>query len=128
MRIAWNSTFKQRRLSWKNLLIGLLAAFVACSLYGCYHSSSSDSSKPKQQETLSSQSEVQSWAQRQQEFEREQKAYEDEMEQLEESTPEAIAERLGIPATILAKHAQLLDPSLTCTKRKTRMECPFSWT
>ena len=83
MRIAWNSTFKQRRLSWKNLLIGLLAAFVACSLYGCYHSSSSDSSKPKQQETLSSQSEVQSWAQRQQELEREQKAYEDEMEQLE---------------------------------------------
>lgn len=106
MRIAWNSTFKQRRLSWKNLLIGLLAAFVACSLYGCYHSSSSDSSKPKQQETLSSQSEVQSWAQRQQEFEREQKAYEDEMEQLEESTPEAIAERLAFRNRSLVQRRQ----------------------
>lgn len=85
----------------KNLLITLLAAFVACSLYGCYYSSNSDSSKPKQQETLSSQSEVQSWAQRQQELEREQKAYEEEMERLEESAPEAIAERLGIPQSHL---------------------------
>ena len=69
MRAMRNSTFKQKRLFLKNLLITLLAAFVACSLYGCYYSSNSDSSKPKQQETLSSQSEVQSWAQRQQELE-----------------------------------------------------------
>lgn len=69
MRAMWNSTFKQRRLLLKNLLVMLLAAFVVCSLYGCYHSSSSDSSRPKQQETLSPQSEVQSWAQRQQELE-----------------------------------------------------------
>ncbi len=101
MRAMWNSTFKQRRLLLKNLLVMLLAAFVVCSLYGCYHSSSSDSSRPKQQETLSPQSEVQSWAQRQQELEREQKAYEEEMERLEESAPEAIAERLGIPQSHL---------------------------
>ena len=101
MRAMWNSTFKQRRLLLKNLLVMLLAAFVVCSLYGCYHSSSSDSSRPKQQETLSPQSEVQSWAQRQQELERKQKAYEEEMERLEESAPEAIAERLGIPQSHL---------------------------
>ena len=105
MRAMRNSTFKQKRLFLKNLLITLLAAFVACSLYGCYYSSNSDSSKPKQQETLSSQSEVQSWAQRQQELEREQKAYEEEMERLEESTPEAIAERLGIPQSHLWHNA-----------------------
>ncbi|MEC4175033.1 hypothetical protein VJ918_05220 [Adlercreutzia sp. R21] len=94
-------TIKADRPMWKNLLVGALAALVACSLCGCYHSSSTTSSKPKKQETSSSQSEDRYWEERQRELEREQEAYEEEMRRLEESTPEAIAERLGIPQSQL---------------------------
>lgn len=89
------------RLMWKSLSLGLLAAVLACSLCGCHYSSSSTSSKPKKQETSSSQSDDQYWEQRQRELEREQETYEEEMRRLEESTPEAIAERLGIPQSHL---------------------------
>lgn len=101
MRAAKDNASLLHQPLWKSLLAGLLAALVACSLCGCYHSSNTTPSKSKKQEASSSQSEEQYWKERMQELEREQEAYEEEMRRLEESTPEAIAERLGIPQSQL---------------------------
>lgn len=101
MKPIEDSTTMTGQRMWKSLSLGLLAAVLACSLCGCHYSSSSASAKPKKQETSSSQSDDQYWEQRQRELEREQEAYEEEMRRLEESTPEAIAERLGIPQSQL---------------------------
>ncbi len=101
MKPIEDSTAATDQPIWRSLSLGILAALLACSLCGCHYSSSSTSSKPEKQETSSSQSEDQYWEQRQQELEREQEAYEEEMRRLEESTPEAIAERLDIPQSHL---------------------------
>ena len=101
MKPIEDGTTMTGRPIWTSLSLGLLAAALACSLCGCHYSSNPAPSKSKKQETSTSQSEDQYWEQRQRELEREQEAYEEEMRRLEESTPEAIAERLGIPQSQL---------------------------
>lgn len=101
MKSTEGSTIKTCQPLWKSLSLGLLAVLVACSLCSCHYSPNATPSKSKKQETSSSQSEDQYWEQRQQELKREQEAYEEEVRRLEESTPEAIAERLDIPQSQL---------------------------
>lgn len=101
MKLIEGNTTMTGRPIWKSLSLGILAAVLACSLCGCHYSSNPAPSKSKKQETSSSQSDDQYWEQRQRELEREQEAYDEEMRRLEESTPEAIAERLGIPQSHL---------------------------
>lgn len=80
----------------KKAIIGLMAVLLAFSLCSCYRSSNSTSSKSDAQKSTA-QSEDQYWEQRQRELAQERKQREEEMERLEESTPETIAGRLGIP-------------------------------
>ena len=83
-----------------------LTLLLSLSLCGCYRSPSNPSpNEAKQSENSASASNASEEGaygeERLRDLEREQEAYEEEMRRLEESTPEAIADRLGIPQSQL---------------------------